>query len=156
MELNKKYETLLIHARKLFVEDSMRNRSVKEPKEKPMNHPRLKGASGKQDRQQFSLGLKYKIPTSTILTPFVNVGYDVQRLGKQTCNFNYVNDTTKTEVSVAQVVDSQISKNLWHLGAGLEARIYSFSVDISAQYQKDFSINNDNRVVIRGGIKYRF
>ena len=131
-------------------------RTPEEPKEKPMNHPRLKGASGKQDRQQFSLGLKYKIPTSTILTPFVNVGYDVQRLGKQTCNFNYVNDTTKTEVSVAQVVDSQISKNLWHLGAGLEARIYSFTVDISAQYQKDFSINNDNRVVVRGGIKYRF
>jgi hypothetical protein len=132
------------------------SRTPEEPREKPKDHPRLKGASGKQDRQQFSIGLKYKIPTTTILTPFVNVGYDVQRLGKQTCNFNYVNDTTQTEVSVAEIVDPQISKNLWHLGAGLEARIYSFTVDISAQYQKDFSINNDNRVVIRGGIKYRF
>jgi Outer membrane protein beta-barrel domain len=131
-------------------------RTPEEPKEKPLNHPRLKEASGKQDRQQFSIGLKYKIPTNTILTPYVNVGYDLQRLGKQTCNFNFVNDTTKSESSVAQVVDSQIAKNLWHVGAGLEARIYSFTVDVSAQYQKDFSINNDNRVVIRGGIKYRF
>jgi hypothetical protein len=128
----------------------------KEPRDRPKDHPRLKGASGKQDRQQFSIGLKYKIPTNTIFTPFMNVGYDVQRLGKQTCNFNFVNDTTNLEVSVAQVVDPQIAKNLWHVGAGLEARIYSFTVDISAQYQKDFSINNDNRVVIRGGIKYRF
>jgi Outer membrane protein beta-barrel domain len=131
-------------------------RTPEEPKEKPKDHPRLKEAKGKQDRQQFSIGLKYKIPTNTIFTPFMNVGYDVQRLGRQTCNFNYVNDTTKTEESVTQVIDSQIAKNLWHLGAGLEARIYSFTVDVSAQYQKDFSINNDNRVVIRGGIKYRF
>jgi hypothetical protein len=131
-------------------------RTPEEPKEKPKDHPRLKEASGKQDRQQFSIGLKYKIPTSTILTPYVNIGYDLQRLGKQTCNFNFVNDTTKSESSVAQVIDPQIAKNLWHVGAGLEARIYSFTVDVSAQYQKDFSINNDNRVVIRGGIKYRF
>jgi hypothetical protein len=131
-------------------------RTPEEPKEKPLNHPRLKEASGKQDRQQFSIGLKYKIPTNTILTPYVNVGYDLQRLGKQTCNFNFVNDTTKSESSVAQVIDPQIAKNLWHVGAGLEARIYSFTVDVSAQYQKDFSVNNDNRVVIRGGIKYRF
>ena len=132
------------------------NRTPKEPKDGPKNNERVKGISGKQDRQQFSIGLKYKIPTNTILTPFINAGYDVQRLGKQTCNFNIVNDTTNAESSVLQEIAPQVSSNLWHIGAGLEARIYSFTVDISAQYQKDFSTNNDNRVVVRGGIKYRF
>jgi hypothetical protein len=139
-----------------FREGPKGNRIPKEPTDRPKDHPRLKGVSGKQDRQQFSIGLKYKLPLNTILIPSVNIGYDLQRLGKQNCRFDFVNDTTKTEVTVQQVVAPQISKNLWHLGAGVEANIYSFNLSLSAQYQKDFSINNDNRVILRAGIKYRF
>jgi Outer membrane protein beta-barrel domain len=139
-----------------FKEGPKGNRIPKEPRDKPKDHPRLKGVSGKQDRQQFSIGLKYKLPLNTILIPSLSVGYDLQRLGKQDCRFDFVNDTTNTEVAVQQVVEPQISKNLWHLGAGVEANVYSFNLSLSAQYQKDFSINNDNRIILRAGVKYRF
>jgi Outer membrane protein beta-barrel domain len=139
-----------------FKEGPKGNRIPKEPRDKPKDHPRLRGVSGKQDRQQFSIGLKYKLPLNTILIPSLSVGYDLQRLGKQDCRFDFVNDTTNTEVTVQQVIEPQISKNLWHLGAGVEANVYSFNLSLSAQYQKDFSINNDNRIILRAGVKYRF
>jgi hypothetical protein len=128
----------------------------KEPGEKPKDHPRLKRVSGDQKRQQFSVGLKYKIPTNTFLIPFVNVGYDLQRLGKQSCRFDFANDITNTEVPVTKVEAPQISNNLWHAGIGLEAKVSSFIIGVSAQYQKDFSIKNDNRIILRGGVKYHF
>jgi hypothetical protein len=128
----------------------------KEPGEKPKDHPRLKRVSGDQDRQQFSVGLKFKIPTNTFLTPSMNVGYDLQRLGKQSCRFDFANDTTNTEVPVTQFLAPQILNNLWHAGIGLEAKVSSFIIGVTAEYQKDFSINNDNRVILRGGVKYHF
>jgi hypothetical protein len=134
------------------------NRIPKEPNfnQRPPNHTRLKRVSGNQERQQFSIGLKFKIPTNTFLTPSFNVGYDLQRLGKQSCRFDFVNDITNTEVPVTQVLAPQISNNLWHAGIGLEAKVSSFIIGVSAEYQKDFSINNDNRVILRGGVKYHF
>jgi hypothetical protein len=128
----------------------------KEPGEKPKDHPRLKRVSGDQDRQQFSIGLRYKIPTNTFLTPSINVGYDLQRLGKQSCRFDFVNDITNTEVPVIKDEAAQVSNNLWHGGIGLDAKVSSFIIGVSAEYQKDFSINYDNRVILRGGVKYHF
>jgi hypothetical protein len=132
------------------------NRIPKGPQEAPKDHPQFKRVSGNQDRQQFSIGLKYKIPTNTFLTPYINVGYDLQRLGKQSCKFDFINVLTNTEVSVPEEVAAQVSNNLWHGGVGLEAKVSSFIIGVSAEYQKDFSINNDNRVILRGGVKYHF
>jgi hypothetical protein len=125
-----------------------------EPKAPPMH--KLKRVSGDQNRQQFSIGLKYKIPTNTILTPSFNVGYDIQRVGKQTCRFDFLNETTNSELSLPEVVAPQVSNNLWHMGVGLETQISSFVIGLSTEYQKDFSVNNDSRIVVRGGVKYRF
>ena len=122
----------------------------------PSMHDELRRVSGNQSRQQLSIGLKYKIPTNTILTPSFNLGYDWQRLGQQSCRFDFRNQTTGGELAVNEISPTQISNNLWHVGAGLEANISSFILGISASYQKDFSDNNDNRVILRGGLKYRF
>jgi hypothetical protein len=132
----------------------------KDPRNKPVGGPprdsELREIKGRQVRQQVSLSLTYLFKPKGWLTPKMEVTYATQRIANQSARFEFRDPRTGSAITLTELSTPKTFKNLWNLGFGVEKTLGHFTGDITASFQKDFSDESVDMMVLRGGMRYSF
>ncbi len=117
---------------------------------------------GAQKSSMLSINAKYVIGEKWWIQPFVTLGHSWLKIDEHAVDFVF-KDFSNGQVTLKPTrVNTEKVKDLWQVGVGLEKKINRWTFGVSAEMQKDFSNNHDQRGnaiasnfgILRGGVKF--
>lgn len=117
---------------------------------------------GEQKSSMLSINVKYVMSEKWWIQPFVTLGHSWLKIDEHAVNFVYKDFSNGQETLRPAKVNTEKVKDLWQVGVGLEKKINRWTFGVSAEMQKDFSNNHDQRGnaiasnfgILRGGVKF--
>jgi hypothetical protein len=130
----------------------------------PPHQPKLVQVEGSPRRQQFALGIRYKLPVKFWLQPSVRMLHDWIRVSPTLVTYKFEEDDpgpnphNHPAVYTAEKFGAQWLNNQWRFGLGLEKEIPNWTFSLWADYSKDFSAATPSFDVLylRAGAQFRF
>lgn len=126
------------------------------------HHYRLVGVESTQQTRNYSVGVRYEIPTRWLLKPSVRLSYSWIRAAPSTVTYTYFKRnhypySDPTEYFAVVKTNPGLLGEQWRLGFGLERDMPRWSFGLMAEYSKKSQVARTGMggVFLRGGISYK-
>ncbi|MFM7155884.1 MAG: hypothetical protein ACKOZV_17330 [Bacteroidota bacterium] len=126
------------------------------------HHYRLIGVESTQQTRQYSLGVRYEIPTRWLLKPSVRLSYSWIRAEPSTVTYTYFKRnhypySDPTEYFAVVKTNPGVLGEQWRLGFGLERDMPRWSFGLMAEYSRKSQIASTGlgAIFLKGGISYK-
>lgn len=126
------------------------------------HHYKLIGVESSQQTRNYSLGIRYEIPTRWLLKPSVRLSYSWIRAAPSAVTYTYFKRnhypySDPTEYFAVVKTNPGLLGEQWRLGFGLERDMPRWSFGLMAEYSRKSQVARTGMgaLFLRGGINYK-